>query len=262
MAGKLRYWKEKDGRFWARIAVPARLRPFIDGGKSELIEPLGGDRRVALRLHPAAVGRLQHQITLAAQRANVEEKTPVNQERLLSPLTTADFGRAVWQRYTAVLSADDDNRERHPGSSEIAAAGQRLAEEVQKLGAIPSDPIAALNLSLDYLAVRDARTVDRHAREARLQALKREVAAGETHQVEHEIDAFLEARSLSADPGSAERSVLAKYLMRAEIEALQRTLERDQGEFGGNPSDPIVKAPAPDTAAEPVPLALLWNSYV
>ena len=30
MAGKLRYWKEKDGRFWARIAVSARLRPFLE----------------------------------------------------------------------------------------------------------------------------------------------------------------------------------------------------------------------------------------
>ena len=41
MAGKLRYWKEKDGRFFARIAVPFQLRPFLDRPRGELIEALG-----------------------------------------------------------------------------------------------------------------------------------------------------------------------------------------------------------------------------
>jgi hypothetical protein len=67
MAGKLRYWKEKDGRFYARVAVPKPLVPFV--GKSELIEPLGGDRRAALRLHPGAVAKLQSVFSHAERRA-------------------------------------------------------------------------------------------------------------------------------------------------------------------------------------------------
>ncbi len=244
MAGKLRYWKEKDGRFWARIAVPKRLRPFIDGGKSELIEPLGGDRRIALRLHPAAIGRLQHQITLAAQRANAEDNTSGMPARKVSPITTADFGRAVWQRYNALLDSDERQREQCLGASEIEAADANLVREVQHRGGIPIDPIAALNLALEYRAMTEAASVDRYAREVRLETLKRELGARETHQVEHELEAFLESRGLSAERGTAERVVLAQHLMRAEIEALQRTLERDRGEFGGKPSDPIVKAPA------------------
>ena len=30
MAAKRRHWKEKDGRFWARIAIPAKLQPYFD----------------------------------------------------------------------------------------------------------------------------------------------------------------------------------------------------------------------------------------
>ena len=67
VAGKLRHWREKDGRFYARVAVPKELVPFI--GRSELIEPLGGDRRSAMRQHPAAVVRLQAQITKAGMEA-------------------------------------------------------------------------------------------------------------------------------------------------------------------------------------------------
>jgi hypothetical protein len=56
--------------------------------------------------------------------------------------------------------------------------------------------------------------------------------------------------------------VLAKQLMRAEIEALERTLERDDGNYRGQPSDPIVKPPAPEHAADPVKISLLWLDYL
>lgn len=63
----MRHWREKDGRFYARVAVPKELIPFV--GKSELIEPLGSDRRGAMRQHPAAVARLQAQIAKAGTEA-------------------------------------------------------------------------------------------------------------------------------------------------------------------------------------------------
>ena len=30
MAAKRRHWKEKDGRYWARISIPLELKPFFD----------------------------------------------------------------------------------------------------------------------------------------------------------------------------------------------------------------------------------------
>jgi len=79
MAGKLQYWKEKDGRFWARVAVPNSLKQII--GKTELLEPLGGNRSIAVRSHPAAVARLQAQISMARfylepGTANLPESPP------------------------------------------------------------------------------------------------------------------------------------------------------------------------------------------
>ncbi|MCC5957415.1 MAG: hypothetical protein JJU07_15040 [Natronohydrobacter sp.] len=69
MAGKPRYRKKTDGRFYARIAVPVLLRPFLDEPRSELIAPLGADRRAALRQHPAVVARLQEHLAMAAKYA-------------------------------------------------------------------------------------------------------------------------------------------------------------------------------------------------
>lgn len=48
-----------------------------------------------------------------------------------------------------------------------------------------------LNASLDFLRLKEARAVDQFARAARLSALKSNLAEGETHLVENEIDAFL-----------------------------------------------------------------------
>ena len=64
MAAKRRHWKEKTGRFWARIAIPKDLQPCFDG-KTQLTEPLGGDLRIADRNHAAAVARLQARIDSA-----------------------------------------------------------------------------------------------------------------------------------------------------------------------------------------------------
>ncbi|OYU40108.1 MAG: hypothetical protein CFE33_05960 [Pseudorhodobacter sp. PARRP1] len=134
MAGKLRYWKEKDGRFWARIAVPARLRPFLDNPRGELIEPLGGDRRVALRLHPAAVAKLQQEIALAEQKANLANPPPLKSASLRTPITTVDLGRAVWQRYTATLATDDATREQFPSKAEIDAEYAITLHQVSSSG--------------------------------------------------------------------------------------------------------------------------------
>ena len=82
------------------------------------------------------------------------------------------------------------------------------------------------------MLLKEARALDHLTREARLAALKRELAAGETHQVEHEIDAFVELRGTPAERGTPERAVLAKQLMRAEIEALKRfAFDMNRGGF-------------------------------
>ncbi|GAB1362305.1 hypothetical protein MASR1M32_15410 [Rhodobacter sp.] len=94
MAGKRRHWKEKDGRFWARISIPAALRPMFDN-RTQLTEPLGGDLRIADRNHPAAVARLQAQLDAARGRSNGRS---VNSDTLppIRNLTASDQEHAAW----------------------------------------------------------------------------------------------------------------------------------------------------------------------
>lgn len=66
MAGKVRHLLERNGRYFARVAVPQALRPII--GKRELLEAIGGGRREALEALPLAVARMRVQIETARQQ--------------------------------------------------------------------------------------------------------------------------------------------------------------------------------------------------
>lgn len=261
MAGKLRYWKEKEGRFFARVAVPKRLQPYLDRPRGELIEALGADRRVALRIHPAAVARLQSEIAAAEEKINTGTARQFERHPARTPITTADFGRAVWDRYEEALKEDETKREKYPSSSVIAAEHDLLVKKIES-GAVAADSLALLDASMDYFVLKDARALDQFSREVRLSALKRELAAGETHHVEHEVDEYLERHALVAEPGSSERGVLAKQMMRGEIEFLKRSLERDQGDYAGQPRDAIVKPHAFMQIEVPVGISELWTDYV
>lgn len=255
MAGQARHLKVKGGRFYARLAVPARLRQII--GKTELVVPLGGERRAAMKALPAAVATLQRQIDAAEGKTNVNR---LDDPR--SPITTQDYGRAVWARYQAMLEADDATRAAHPSPRTISDEQARLLAHINS-GAVPADPLAVLDASLDLMRLNSTRDLDQSTRQVKLDALRGNLAAGRTHLVEHEIDDFLSRNNLTTPKGSAERAVLAKQIIRAEIEALERTLERDRGDYGGKPADPAVKPPAA-TADAPAAVSIkrLWNDYV
>ena len=241
VAGKLRYWKEKDGRFWARMAVPAPVRRII--GKSEIIEPLGGDRRAAIKAHPAAVARLQAQIAVAeAQLAGIPAP-----EALTAQVTTADFARAVWDRYNDALARDDERRAHLPGDAEIEAATERAVERVTQEGIDLKDPAAMLDVALDVQVLKEAASFDANARKVKLDALRDHLAQGEMALIAHEVDDYLDQNRLLVQRGSPDWASLARRMMRGEIEALQRTLERDRGDYSGQPSDPLVR---PATSAK------------
>lgn len=256
MAGQVKNLKVKGGRFYARVAVPAHLRPII--GKTELVTPLGGERRAAMKALPAAVATLQRQIATAEAHAAGDRLAETR-----NPITTADFGRAVWSRYTEALAEDEQTRGRYPTPDQIEAATDLAIKRVQKDGIDHRDPLAMLDAALEVHILNGARDFDQNARKARLDALRADLTDNRTHQVEHEIDAYLDQNGLTAPAGSSERVTLAKHLMRAEIEALQRTMERDKGDYGGKSADPVVKPPAGGTEAlEPVPVKKLFKDYI
>lgn len=81
--------------------------------------------------------------------------------------------------------------------------------------------------------------------------------------VGREIERFRAVGNLDAELGSPEWREIARALCQAELEALERVYERDNSDFSGTPSAPIIRdAQPPESAAEPVSLSKLWADYV
>lgn len=97
----------------------------------------------------------------------------------------------------------------------------------------------------------------------------REAIAGRADDAElnnligEHIERFRTLGNLDAAPGSTEWRIVARALCSAEYEALARVAERDEGDFTGTPSAPILKnAQPPESAPEPVSIERLWADYV
>lgn len=83
------------------------------------------------------------------------------------------------------------------------------------------------------------------------------------HLVGSQIERFRASGNVSAPAGSDEWRMIARALCAAEYEALSRVVERDEGDFTGKPSHPIItNAKMPEDEKEPVKLTRLWADYV
>lgn len=78
-----------------------------------------------------------------------------------------------------------------------------------------------------------------------------------------QIDRFRASGNVTAEPGSDEWRIIARALCSAELEALARVVERDEGDFSGQPTAPIIKdAQPPEEPQQRVSLSKLWAEYV
>lgn len=137
MAGRLRYFKEQNGHFYTRIAVPRELQPFV--GKTQLQESLGSERRAAERLHHRAVAKFQADISAARRQA--AQVGAVSATRCQFPLTTEQIALSHYQHR---LSFDEQLRgderyaavgfdDRHVERLKLGIAGQLADEDLQQL---------------------------------------------------------------------------------------------------------------------------------
>ena len=109
MAGKTRHFLDRDGRYFARIVIPKKLRPFLEN-KSELREALGSDRRIALKKLSKAVAGFQAQITSAeieARRAPL--LTPA--KPTMQPVPEAQL---ALRHYKRRIAQDEAGRKNDP----------------------------------------------------------------------------------------------------------------------------------------------------
>lgn len=149
------------------------------------------------------------------------------------------------------------------GMSEVVPARYPLAPDqialshyMQRLAfddELRNDPRYASSGYVDELLVQSLRdAVAGRAADSELEAL-----------VGSQIQRFRAAGNLDAKPGSTEWREIARALCHAELEALARVAERDEGDFTGTPTAPIIKdASPPEEMHEPVQLTKLWDEYV
>ena len=84
MAGKIRHFMERNGRYFSRVVIPRDLRPYLDG-KTELRAPLGGERSITIRKHPVALAGLMEALELAGQRKAVAQGEVAARRRWTCP---------------------------------------------------------------------------------------------------------------------------------------------------------------------------------
>jgi integrase len=78
-----------------------------------------------------------------------------------------------------------------------------------------------------------------------------------------QIERFRATGNTDAKPGSNEWRIVARALCSAELEALARVAERDEGDYTGTPTAPlIVNAKLPEEPQQRVSLMGLWADYV
>ncbi|HHW34346.1 MAG TPA: integrase [Paracoccus solventivorans] len=214
MAGQVRHLKVKGGRFYARIAVPKDAQTII--GKTELVTPLGGDRREAMRGLSGAVAVMQEQIAAAQGKGSRSKPSPAN------PLTPDQLGLALYrQRLVMDDQLRDDPRWSNMPLDDHLVAGLR-------------DAVAGRLSDLELAALVGA-----------------------------QIETFRAAGNVSAEIGSAEWRIIARSLAIAELEALGRVAERDEGDFTGKPEHPLItNAAPPEEEVKPVRIDQLWKDYV
>ena len=216
------YLIRRGGSYSARMRVPADLVEAI--GRKELVKALGtNDPAEAKRRVWAVVESWLRRFDALRNRTAMTEEDRID---------------LISAHYFGIMERDEQRRAVIPTDAEIDVAMERAVERAQLEEIDVMDPIAALNLTLEVQVLKDQqagpKSHDAFARRTKLNELRKHLTKGESALVQHEIDAYLDQNGLTIKPGSQEHTSLIRQLIRAEIEALQRTLERDEGNYGGN----------------------------
>lgn len=227
----MKYVQHIRGKWRVRIKVPDELVPII--GKTELSESdLPPDPRSRERRAIGIINRFLMQIDEARERLEAQRNAP---ELALSVAAKA--------HYANTLAADDAKRAAMPTREAMEVEREQILQKFDN-GDIASHqgPFAMVNASTDYELMLGARDFYSKKRTRRLSALRASFASGETRWIEPAVRQYVAENSLDLLPGSPGWQDLANALLRAEIEALEHTLERDRGDYSGQPRDPLLTA--------------------
>ena len=217
-----------------RVTIPEELRPIM--GKRELVESdLPADARARERKAVGIINAFYAQIDEARERYELQQRHP-----------EAELALAAKAHYANALQTDEATRAAMPSFSDMEVERTRLLDQMAagEIG-ISHGHEALINSTTDYELMLGARDFYRNNRTRRLAALRSSFASGETRWIEPVVEQYVHDRKLGIARGTRDWTNLAHALMRAEIEALERTIERDRGDHGGEPRDPLLTAPDP-----------------
>ncbi|EHH03346.1 phage integrase [Agrobacterium tumefaciens CCNWGS0286] len=222
---RLTYLERRNGTYYARIDIPV-----------DLIANVGSEvRKKSLRTKDENEAKKRLWPVIEAWRNEFDDI------RSRRDITADDKAVAVWQHYENTLDVYDRKQRTMPTPDQTDAELQRLYRRID-MGEITSDNFfGMINAYTDYELMLRARTDDANLRARRLNALKVALTSGDAKLIEPAVQAFIARHRLLVGIGSDEHRELCTLMMRAEIEGLHRTIERDKGDFTGSPKDPIVK---------------------
>lgn len=245
---RLTYLERRNGTYYARIDIPA-----------DLVAHIGSEvRKKSLRTKDENEAKRRLWPVIEAWRAEFDD---INSRR---EITDDDKAVAVWQHYEATLQRDDEKRRSMPSHADIQAEEDKVWRKIERREIYSADFIGMINAHADLEIMLRARGDDANYRTRRLAALKRDIVSGETRLIELAVDSFIAKNRLLIDKPSDDYYELCALLMRAEIEGIERTLERDQGNYSGVPADPIVKpavGKVRETAAAGEGILELFGNY-
>jgi len=155
--------------------------------------------------------------------------------RLRTTLSDEDIQEAVWSRYNELVEADQHLRLEQADEDDLDEIWRFLEKD------FGIDDIRSYHVLAD---IRDRIERDQTERAARLEALKAASARGDTRPVAAEVTKRAKLKRVNLVKGSPDYAKLAQGLQRAELEALRRAQERDQGDWSGTPGDRLIRPPA------------------
>ena len=209
--------RRRGGVWYLRVSVPRDL--YLVLGKKEIWQSLRtSDHSEARRLAPPRLDALHRDWEAARSRRS---------------LTPADIEHAIWDRYSELIDGDERFRAELPTEDDLDEIWKHLVDEFDEHSI---DAFRILEI------VRGRFEEERAVRGQRLLMIRQHAARGETRSVADVMSAFLARKGLEVT-NSGDRKKLAQGFQRAEMEAHARFLERDAGDFAGEPRDKLVRPP-------------------
>lgn len=225
--------------YYARISIPLDLIEAFNG-KKERWKSLGTPNgKEAKRLARPVLDAWEREFALVRARQTLSEQ---------------DLQEAVWQRYVELTDADEAFRRSLPTDEDLDVVWVELERE------FGPNEIDAWRI---YEIIRDRYDDQIKENAKRSDSLRHESARGETRLVADEVRRVFRARGVDLPRTGDDYRRLAQGLQRAELEALLRSEERNQGNWAGEPRDKLIRPPTTGLTAAPGETVMdLFATYV